>query len=148
MLPDNEDYKEDWEEDEFEPDFIQEENPSLTYAMKVSADSGKDSRFVGTVDDTAAIRQAVLKILSTEKYEHEIYSWDYGIVLEDLFGMPMDDVMSRLEGRITEALTVDDRIDSVEDFRAERTGKREIRCTFKIVTSDGEEIEEETEVVV
>ncbi|MEY8428716.1 DUF2634 domain-containing protein [Lachnospiraceae bacterium 46-15] len=147
-MPDNEGYEEDWEEDDFEPDFIQEEIPSLTYAMKVSGDFRKDSRFVGKVDDTDAIRQAVLKILNTEKYEHEIYSWDYGIVLEDLLGMPMDDVMPRLEERITEALTSDDRIESVENFKAERTGKREIHCTFKIVTSEGEEIEEETEVVV
>ena len=36
------------------------------------------------MDETEAVRQAAIKILNTERYENEIYSWNYGIELKDL----------------------------------------------------------------
>ena len=114
--------------------------------MKVNPDETKDSIFVGRVDDTEAVRQAVMKILNTERYENEIYSWDYGIELQDLFGMSMAYVMSEIKLRIEDALLADDRIASVGGFEVERTGKRTIHCSFTVTTVQGEEIEEETEI--
>lgn len=125
MIPKNENY-DDGQDDGGELDFILETEPSLTYAMKVNPDETKDSIFVGRVDDTEAVRQAVMKILNTERYENEIYSWDYGIELQDLFGMSMAYVMSEIKLRIEDALLADDRIASVGGFEVERTGKRTI----------------------
>ena len=145
MIPKNENY-DDGQDDGGELDFILETEPSLTYALKVNPDETKDSIFVGRVDDTEAVRQAVMKILNTERYENEIYSWDYGIELQDLFGMSMAYVMSEIKLRIEDALLADDRIASVGGFEVERTGKRTIHCSFTVTTVQGEEIEEETEI--
>lgn len=146
MLPDNENY--DIEEDGLEADFALETEPSLTYAMRVSGDETRDSIFIGRADGTEAIRQAILKILNTERYENEIYSWDYGIELQDLFGMSMIYVMSEIKLRIEDALLADDRVASVDGFEVERVGKRTIHCKFTVTTSQGEEINEETEMDV
>ena len=145
MVPKNEN-DDGWQEEEEELDFTMETEPSLTYAMKVNPDETKDSIFVGRVDETEAVRQAVMKILNTERYENEIYSWDYGIELQDLFGMSMAYVMSEIKLRIEDALLADDRIASVGGFEVERTGKRTIHCSFTVTTVQGEEIEEETEI--
>lgn len=68
------------------------------------------------IDGLEAVRQAVFKILNTERYSYPIYSWDYGVELDDLFGEPYDYVCAELQRRIAEALECDDRIESVGDF--------------------------------
>lgn len=147
MIPSNENYDDDLDE-ELEPDFELESEPSLTYAMKVSQEIGKDSIFVGRTDDVKAIEQAIIKIINTERYEYEIYSWDYGIELKDLFGEQIPYVMSEVKQRITDAVLADDRIDAIEDFEVERTGKHGVHCTFTAITVQGDEINIETEVEV
>lgn len=147
MIPTNENYDGIWEDD-LSPDFEVETEPSLTYAMKVSQEISEDSIFVGRVDDVKAIEQAIIKIINTERYEYEIYSWDYGIELKDLFGEQIPYVMSEVKQRITDAVLADDRIEAVEDFEVERTGKHEVHCIFTAVTVQGDEINIETEVEV
>jgi len=147
MIPSNENYEDDTNE-ELELDFEIESEPSLTYAMKISQEVSGDSIFVGRVNDTEAIKQAIIKIINTERYEHEIYSWDYGIELKDLFGGQIPYVMSEVKRRITDAVLADDRIDSIEDFQVERAGKNGVHCIFTAVTIQGDEINIETEVEV
>lgn len=119
--------------------------PSKTYNIKVGSDS-LPSRIDGFVDDLESIKQAIFLILSTERYEYIIYSWDYGVELVDLIGKPMSYVMSELPRRIEEALTMDDRIESVTDFEFSVNGKK-LHTTFTVVTSVGN-IETELEVDV
>lgn len=138
MIPTNYD---DGEEEETLSDFDIEMEPSLTYAMRVSDIESEPGIFLGKTDDEGAIRQAVFKILSTERYSTPIYSWDYGIELSDLRGMPVDYVMSEIPDRITDALTADDRIESCEDFKMERAGKKALHITFSVITTDQQKIE-------
>jgi hypothetical protein len=93
-------------------------------------------RINGYVDDIDAIKQAIYLILSIERYQHIIYSWDYGVELLDLYGKPLPYVMADLPRRITEALTQDDRIEDVTDFEFERNGKR-LHTTFTVITNAG-----------
>lgn len=86
----------------------------------------------GSVDELDAVRQAVFKILNTQRYQYLVYSWDYGIELEDLFGEPADYVCAELERRIREALTADDRIESVEGFRFDISEKRVVKVSFTV----------------
>lgn len=86
----------------------------------------------GSVDELDAVRQAVFKILNTQRYQYPVYSWDYGIELEDLFGEPADYVCAELERRVTEALTADDRINSVDNFRFDISEKRVVRASFTV----------------
>lgn len=148
MVPTNEIYGDDGLDDGLTPDFEVEAEPSLTYAMKVSQEISEDSIFVGRVDDKKAIEQAVIKIINTERYEYEIYSWAYGIELKDLFGQQITYVMSEVQRRIEDAVLADDRIGSIEDFEVERTGKHGVHCSFTTITVQGDEINIETEVSV
>ncbi len=147
MLPKSENYEDMWDED-LNTDFEIETEPSLTYAMKISQEISEDSIFVGRIDDVKAIEQAIIKIINTERYDYEIYSWDYGIELKDLFGKQIPYVMSEIKQRITDAVLADDRIEAVEDFEVERAGKHGIHCIFTAVTVQGDEINIETEVMV
>ena len=60
-----------------------------------------------------------MKILNTERYKNVIYSWDYGVELQDLRGKSLSYVMSEVPNRITDAITADDRFESCEDFEME-----------------------------
>ena len=101
--------------------------PSKNYKMDV------DHNIInGKVDELDAVKQAVFKILNTQRYQYPVYSWDYGIELEDLFGEPADYVCAELERRITEALTADDRIDSVDSFKFYISEKRVVRASFMV----------------
>lgn len=146
MLPSGENLEDD---EELETDFDVETDPSRTYAMVLSKDVEKKGFFLGMIDEEEALRQAIMKIISTERYAHEIYSWDYGIELSELIGMPMNYAMSEVKLRIEDALTADDRIEAVEDFQVMRTGKNMLHVTFTVITAEGDIIEGiETEVEV
>ena len=97
-----------------------------------------DDKKVGDYrDDLEAMKQACYKIVYTERYRHVIYSWNYGIELEDLFGKPLTYVYPELKRRITEALTADDRVDAVDSFSF--THKRgEVTASFRVITQFGE----------
>ena len=106
--------------------------PSLTYQM-----DWENNKIVSTCDDLTAMRQAVYKILNTQRYGCPIYSWNYGIELQDLIGMPVNYCMSEIERRITEALLQDDRIQRVYDFTFELAKKNLVYAEFCVETAKG-----------
>lgn len=116
--------------------------PSKNYKMFIL-----DERINGYSDELEAMKQVVYKILNTERYQYLIYSWDYGIELKDLFGEPVDYVCAELERRITEALTQDDRINDVRDFKFDTSKRRVVRASFKVETIFGS-LDGETEVTI
>ena len=134
-----------------EPDEITLEEPSSqTYLidfnenrLRLSFDTENSNGFL---DGLAAMRQAVFCILNTERYEHLIYSWDYGAELQELIGMDADIVLPEIERTITEALMADSRILSVDDFEFEQN-KKAVVCTFRVSTIFGD-LEMEQEVIV
>lgn len=101
--------------------------PSKNYKM----DAGH-SIISGSVDELEAVKQAVFKILNTQRYQYPVYSWDYGIETDDLFGEPADYVCAELERRVREALTADDRIDSVDGFEFDISEKRVVKASFSV----------------
>ena len=105
--------------------------PNRTYKIVVDSD-----RINGYTDELEAVKQSVYLILSTERYKHIIYSWDYGVELLDLIGKPMPYVMAELPRRIKEALTQDNRIDDVVDFKFERKHNK-LHTTFTVVSNIG-----------
>ena len=107
--------------------------PGKNYRMLLES-----NRVVGTCDGKEAMKQVIYKILMTERYRYVIYSWNYGVELEDLFGMPVSYVCPELERRIAEALTQDDRISDVKDFSFDTSRKGVVSATFTAVTDVGE----------
>lgn len=95
-----------------------------------------NDRISGYVDDMDALLQTIYLILSTERYEYIIYSWDYGVELHDLIGKPMPYVLSEIPRRIKEALIQDNRIEDVTDFEFE-VSRGKVHTTFKIISNLG-----------
>lgn len=105
--------------------------PSQTYRISIDTD-----KISGYIDDLEAIKQAVYLILSSERYQHIIYSWDYGVELVDLIGKPIPYVMSEIPRRIKEALTQDDRILDVVDFQFDKN-RNKLHTKFTVITTVG-----------
>lgn len=109
------------------------EQPTKTY--KVDFDIG---RVAGYVDETEAMKQAIFKILSTERFLYLIYSWNYGIELNEVVGKSYPVFSSEIKRVITEALLADSRITDVTDFQVEQIDKRTARVSFTAETIFGE----------
>lgn len=88
-------------------------------------------------DGIEAMKQAIYCILNTERFEHLIYSWNYGIELKHLIGENTTFVIPELERVITEALLQDTRITEVNNFEFE-INKNLITAKFKVITTIGE----------
>ena len=97
---------------------------SRTY--KLSGD-----KIQGYVDGLEALKQAIYKVLNTERYEYPIYSFNYGIDLESLVGKDRTYVQIELKRRISECLLQDERITGVDNFRFEGSSDV-LKCTFDV----------------
>lgn len=124
----------------FKQDFEFEEQPTYTYKMNLDTGTIR-----GYTDGLDAMRQAIFKILQTERYQYVMYSWNYGVETLDLYGEPVSYVCPELERRITEALTWDERIKSVNNFEFDVIGKGAIHVSFVAHTVFGE-VQAETKV--
>lgn len=116
-----------------EEDFEIVEQPTLTYRMDLQT---KNVR--GYTDKQEAMKQAIYKILLTERYAYVMYSWNYGIETLDLYGEPVSWVCPELERRIKEALLADSRITAVTDFKFDFSVKRSVHCSFTVHTIFGD----------
>ena len=118
-------------DDDLKNDLTIESTPTHTYKWDYD-----NKRSLDYIDDLEAIKQACYKIIYTERYRHIIYSWNYGIELENLFGKPLTYIYPELRRRITEALETDDRVLSVENFSFTHK-KGEVSALFTVVTKFG-----------
>lgn len=136
-----------------EEEYILEEPSSRTYFIdfdrkcinlnKYESGQGDEENFI---DSVKAMEQAIFCILNTERYEYLIYSWDYGVEMQEIIGIDEDILLSEIERRITEALLSDSRVVSVYNFDFEKN-KKEVLCNFSVSTIYGDlEIEQEVEI--
>ncbi|HEL2754054.1 TPA: DUF2634 domain-containing protein [Clostridioides difficile] len=107
------------------------QEPSKTFKLNI-----EKNRVDGICDDVEALKQTIFLILNTERYQHLIYSWNYGVELNDLIGEPISYVISELERRITEALIQDDRIENIDNFEFQNI-KGKVQCRFSVHTKYG-----------
>ncbi len=106
--------------------------PGLTY--QVDWERGV---ITGMIDGLDSIRQAVLKILNTERYQYLIYSEDYGTEWQQILGQDHLFVRAEIQRMITEALLQDDRIEQIVDFQTYWTSGEDIRVSFTVQTRYG-----------
>lgn len=107
------------------------QEPSKTFKLNI-----EKNRVDGICDDVEALKQTIFLILNTERYEHLIYSRNYGVELNDLIGEPISYVIPELERRITEALIQDDRIENIDNFEFQNI-KGKLQCRFSVHTKYG-----------
>lgn len=113
-------------------DSIEEmELPSLTWKL----DTVKD-RIVGRLDGLEAVKQAAYKILLTPRFQHLIYTVNYGSELEQLIGTNPIFVQSEINRMIGEALTQDNRISSIQNLQTAAKGDG-LSVKFTVISSYG-----------
>lgn len=120
------------------PDFLRQgvtikEQPTRTYKMNQELKT-----IQGHTDKLEAMKQAIYKILLTERYQYIMYSWNYGIELLDLYGEPVSYVCPELERRISEALLYDSRIQSVDNYEFDFPQKGVVHVAFTVHTIFGD----------
>lgn len=93
--------------------------PSKTYRIV-------GDRIEGFCDGKQAVMQAIDLMLNTERWRHLIYSGDYGVELEELFGQSRGYLEADMERRFSEALAEDDRITGIRDFAMSFEGDRAV----------------------
>lgn len=108
------------------------EQPSKTYYLNI-----ENNTIHGYCDGIEAMKQTIYCILNTERFEHLIHSWNYGIELKNLIGESSTYVIPELQRVITEALIQDDRIEEVYNFNFE-INRNKITATFNVITTVGE----------
>ena len=107
------------------------QEPSKTFKLNI-----EKSKIDGICDDVEALKQTIFLILNTERYQHLIYSWNYGVELNDLIGEPISFVIPELERRIKEALIQDDRVENVDNFEFQNI-KGKVQCRLSVHTKYG-----------
>lgn len=110
--------------------------PSYTFAISYDDANGGDGQIHGSCDKLTAMKQAIYKIINTERYKYTIYSHNYGIEFADLFGKPIPFVYAETQRRIEEALLNDDRIKTVTNFSFSHKGG-DVSVTFDVTTIYG-----------
>lgn len=124
--------------DEDEEDVVE---PSTTYRIDFTSGRLTNEKINGL----DAIRQFVYMALRTERYSHAVYSHDVGCeVQEAVSDEESTDEYKEMEipRLIEEALLVDERIESVQDFEITKEGAT-FKVLFNVVTDEGTlEIEE------
>lgn len=107
------------------------QQPSRTYRLDLDKQRAR-----GTIDGLDAVRQAVLKILQTERYDFLIYSTDYGTETAGVTGRSPEIIQSELGRRIREALLQDDRISDVTEMQISVSGDS-AQVSFTVESDQG-----------
>ncbi|MUN75461.1 DUF2634 domain-containing protein [Enterococcus casseliflavus] len=104
--------------------------PSRTYRLQ-------NGRIAGWIDELAAMRQAIEKVLHTERFTWLIYTDNYGVELKNLLGEELDLVMAEMERIVREALSVDERIIEIENFQLTQESRDTLLVSFSVTTIFG-----------
>ena len=106
--------------------------PSRTYAV-----DWRTGRVAGFIDGVEAMKQAIYKILMTERFDYLIYSWNYGVEMNRLLGQSVQEAEEEVQRTISEALLADARITAVTDFQITGAGRRRLAVEFTAETIFG-----------
>ena len=118
----------------------QKDQTSRTYKIDFST-----RRVGGFVDENDAMKQAIMKILQSERFLYLIYSWNYGIEMNAIVGKSYQVIASEFKRILREALLEDRRITDVYDVSVNQIDKRTLSVEFTASTVFGE-VSIETEV--
>ncbi|WP_338854788.1 DUF2634 domain-containing protein [Clostridium perfringens] len=127
--------------------FVVSEIEDTVQSSKTYRIDSFNGRITRKIDELEAIKQAVFKILQTERFENVIYDASYGVELVGLIGKSKEFVKSDIERIIKEALSVDERILGIENFNIVDDVKENLKIEFKVNSIYGD-IKLESEVTI
>jgi hypothetical protein len=114
-------------------------NTELEYVSQPSKSwliNRQTMRVQSGTDNLESVRQAVEIILSTKRFEWQIYNSNVGTELESLIGEEASYIESEFPRMVEEALLVDDRVTEVGDFSHTVSGDT-MAWSFTVVTVFG-----------
>ena len=107
--------------------------PTKTYRLNFDGSASK-----GMIDGIEAMKQAIFLCLSTERFQYEMFSWNYGVEIAEKLGqIPNDWIRLQLKKTVTEALMQDDRITAVTNFQYAYNKNKTLYMSFNVETSEG-----------
>ena len=130
------------------PSFLQELSDAKTIkeddsqVVKMPKEYGMDfatGQLTGKiVEGLEAIKVWIWLCMHTERFRHAIYSADYGTSLEQYIGHMLSEeyINTDCESEITDALLINEYIESIEDFEAVRNSDS-LNISFRVVTKFG-----------
>lgn len=115
---------------------------TIPYANRTYKINLQEKRVEGFIDGEEAVKQAIIKMLNTERFRYEIYNSEYGNELYTLIGKDYLFVQNELKRMVEECLLADDRILSVEDFNIEENliNNDSVTVSFVVITKAQENI--------
>lgn len=84
--------------------------------------------------DIQAIAQDIKFALSTERNKYPIMGSNFGVTFEDLIGLDSEYVCAQIKKRISDALSIDDRVVGVGHFEFKHSKSDELRVSFIVET--------------
>lgn len=116
----------------FDTDIVIASQPSKTWIINKAQNqvSGMDSGL-------ESVRQAVEIALNVERYRWTIYDTDFGSELEGLIGEDEAYIMSEISRIVTDALSVDSRVVSIDNWSFQRNGT-DMTVSFSVHTVFGD----------
>ena len=106
--------------------------PSQTYTLDFET-----GQVYASIDDLDSVKQAITKILLTDRYAYEIYDGYYGNELFTLVGKPYEYVVVEIPRVLNEALLRDERILGVVNYTFKRVSVDSIEIEFQVDTIYG-----------
>lgn len=118
-------------QDEIENSIEEVTLPTLTYQVV-------NGRVQGMIDEQIAMRQAIDKILRTERFVFPIYDDQYGNDFIELIGKDMPYAKNEVQRMINEALFGDDRVVNVnvDDIEEVDAASLEVKVTVETIFGD------------
>lgn len=118
---------------------IKEEDSQVIKAPKEYGINFQTGQLTGKiVEGLEAIKVWIWLCMHTERFRHAIYSADYGTSLEQYIGHMLSEeyINTDCESEITDALLINEYIESIEDFEAVRNSDS-LNISFRVVTKFG-----------
>lgn len=123
---------------DFDTDIIIAAQPSKTWIID------RERRQVSGMDSgLESVRQAVEIALNVERFRWQIYNANFGSEFDDLVGEDEAFIESELPRMVEEALSVDNRVISVDNWTFERD-EDAFKASFSVHTVYGDLLEEVT----
>lgn len=132
-------------------DLLEEEDAGEVEPYREYEIDPETKRFTGRIlEGTEAILTWIIFTLKSKRYEHEIYSWEYGEEFSEMIGNSYEPDLLQSEAKrmVEEALLVNEHITAINNFEAEQI-KDKLHISFSVETDQGDtDSESEVDIYV
>lgn len=92
----------------------------------------------GEGSNIKTIEQAIHFAFETGRFKYPIMGSNFGITLDDLIGTDYSYIRSEIARRLTDAISIDDRVIGINDFKYEKLDGSSLKVTCSVKTILGD----------